>query len=808
MAITDPHVLPPDLVIMPVDELADDVRAQITFQAGDFAVTRPRSRTPPKIIDAHAGELLMGFTTARGIVDVVVEFSAKHQLDPTQLLDDAFPMLQRFVDAGLLVEPGSERAKLISALHTDGDQVSSWEVVSCIQVLEDVELYQVRRIGAPGQIAALKIARRPDGDIAAMIDREARALEQLNGSISPRLLEEGSVDGRRFVVIEWRQGVNVHQAAHELRASHGPTDRLRLLQLCRAIADAYGELHARGVIHGDVHERNLLVDAQGRVTMLDFGLSRRAADTRRTSVQRGGVARYFEPEYGAAHRDGRQAPIATMAGEQYSVASLLYLLFTGVTSLDFSAELPMAMKQIAEEPSLRLSARGALPFPALEDVLLRALSKGPAERFATARDFAGALRQCEQALSLDVVMPPGNDDLTQRCLATAPLFMQFDHDGETFTRGLTDAPTANVSFGAAGVAYALYRLSLVRGDAALLSLADIWAGRAERQGRSRSGYYNTAMGLGPDGLGRASLYHTAPGVHVVRALIARAMGDVVTMQVAIDAFAVAASRPTPNIDLTLGAAGLLLGCALLLESLPDSDLVEPAVLQTLGDRLARRLWRRLRSEPPIGSASPLRSLGIAHGWAGYLYATLRWQQASGHALGINTVERLHELAARAEPEGRGLHWRWVDNGAATGVHGYMSGWCNGSAGFVHLWLTAHDVTGEGRFQEMAEGAAWNAWESEDGDDYVDLCCGLAGRSYALLAMYRHTGSAMWLHRARDLAARSISFQSEEDMWASGGTSLYKSPLGAALLAEEIERPDFARMPLFEAEGWPRYTQSR
>ena len=806
MAITDPHVLPPDLVIMPVDELADDVRAQITYQDGDFAVTRPRSRTPPKIVDAHAGELLKGFSTARPIVDVVVEFSRKHEMDPAKLLDDAFPMLKRFVDAGLLVEPGSERARLISALLADGDRIADWEVVTCIQVLDDVELYQVRSIATPGLAAAVKIARRDDNSIAAMLAREARTLALLGGSTSPRLLEEGVHEERHFVAMEWRAGVNVHHAAHELRASHQPADRARLLQLLRAIADAYAELHDRGVIHGDVHERNLLASASGSVTLLDFGLARRVDDIGRRSVPRGGVARYFEPEYATAQRDDTPTPIATVAGEQYSVAALLYLLFTGAPYLDFRAERPDAMKQIADDAPLGFAERRVLPFPALETVLARGLSKQPANRFATMREFACALAECERGMSPVEDVGTKDDTLAHGRRATAPLFAQFAYDGERFADGLTDAPTANVNFGAAGVAYALYRLSLVRDDAALLSLADIWVTRAEQLARTRTAWYNRDMGLGPGGLGRASLYHTEPGLHVVRALIARAMGDVVTMQYAIDAFVIAAARPTRNIDLTLGTSGLLLGAALLLESLPDSDLVEPSALVSLGGTLALRLERSLRKEPAIGTTGTLRSFGIAHGWAGYLYALLRWQQASGHSAGTNTARWLHELALRAEPDGRGLHWRWVDNGAPTGAHGYMPGWCNGSAGFVHLWLTAGDVLGAAHYADLAAGAAWNTWECDDGADYVDLCCGLSGRGYALLATYRATGDAAWLHRARALAARAVSFESDEDIWAGGGTSLYKSPLGAALLAEEIERPDMARMPLFESEGWPMFTR--
>ena len=48
MAITDPLVLPPDVLLVPVGDLPEEVRRQLTFEEGDYAVTRPRSRTPSR----------------------------------------------------------------------------------------------------------------------------------------------------------------------------------------------------------------------------------------------------------------------------------------------------------------------------------------------------------------------------------------------------------------------------------------------------------------------------------------------------------------------------------------------------------------------------------------------------------------------------------------------------------------------------------------------------------------------------------------------------------------------------------------
>ena len=64
------------------------------------------------------------------------------------------------------------------------------------------------------------------------------------------------------------------------------------------------------------------------------------------------------------------------------------------------------------------------------------------------------------------------------------------------------------------------------------------------------------------------------------------------------------------------------------------------------------IWDELDARPAIDSY-----LGIAHGWAGYLYAAMRWSAASGDALPARLVDRLNEHAALRTPKGRGAYWR-------------------------------------------------------------------------------------------------------------------------------------------------------
>jgi eukaryotic-like serine/threonine-protein kinase len=143
--------------------------------------------------------------------------------------------------------------------------------------------------------------------------------------------------------------------------------------------------------------------------------------------------------------------------------------------------------------------------------------------------------------------------------------------------------------------------------------------------------------------------------------------------------------------------------------------------------------------------------------------------------------------------------RWPHEAGAQPLGGALeASWCNGAAGYVYLWTLAHRQIGDETYARLAEMAAWSAYEGHPAAP-GDLCCGFAGRAYSLVCLYRHSGERAWLARARRLseyAAQSVRVESLRR------DSLYKGEVGVALLTADLEAPEHACMPLFEAEGWP------
>lgn len=788
MAITDPLVLPPDVLLVPVAELPESVRRQLTWDEGDFAVTRPRSRTSSRIVDAGAAELISLFRSPVTIVEAVIAFSRARSLDPETTLEEAYPLLERLLASGFLVAEGSADADAIRQTHQPGETVAGFEIVECVQGLEDTELYQVRSEGSIA--AALKIERpAAAGRTGSDYEREAAILEHLAGDGAPRLLARGEVEGRRFLAMEWFPGVDAWTAAAEMRQRG---DRAGLLALARAIVDAYARLHDRGVVHGDVHPRNVLVAASGEVSLIDFGIARwEGSPGEIPRPWRGGVAFYFEPEYAAAVRSGERVPEASPAGDQYAVAVMIYFLVAGAQYRDFSLEREKMLRQIAEEPPLPLADRGVAPWPELEAVLGRALSKKAEERFPSMASFAGALALVDAPPGPPRKASGASEALLERVLD------RLRPDGTLFRDGFPDPPRLSVNYGAAGAACALYRIAMAREDAELLSRADLWAAKAVAAGAPEEGFYNPDRQLAREMLGSVTPYHTASGPLAVQALVAHALGDLATQRRAIAAFLEIARQPCENPDLTLGRSGALLAASMLLDTLTGPGSEEPAArVKELGGELLAGLWRDLDAQPPVPEAGgEWSNLGMAHGWAGYLYATLRWCRSTGCERPERLEARLAELGGCARSWGRGLRWPWRDGGRS-GQESTMPGWCNGSAGFVHLWTLAHRELGDPSWLALAEGAAWNSWETSD--RLGNLCCGLAGRSYALLDLWRSNGGEVWLERARELGEAAAA---EIVRGSEAADSLYKGEPGVAALVADLAHPETAAQPFFGDEGW-------
>jgi len=791
--LTSTFILPADVLLIPVEELALATRTKLDCAAGDVAITRPRSRRPSSVVDANAAKLIELFRAPSTVVDAIVRFSRTTNSDPRVVLESAFPLVERLVLGGVLLPSGDERARPIEHNVGRGDVVGDFTIIDRVQVLEDVEIHRAR--ASDGTFAALKIARAGHAKgLAKSLAREAAILRRLDGQSAPRLLVVDLDAALPYIATQWCNGVPPNRALDEHRTPKAQS-RTELLALCIRIADAYATLHERGVLHGDVHDGNVLVGRDGNITLLDFGIAAVPSDASITPARRGGIPEYNDPQLAAAQRDEVRAPALDAAAEQYSVAALLYVIATGQPYLELSMRRDEALRQIVEDAPLSFESRGVPSWPELEQVLGRAFAKDPACRFSCMRELADALRALGETASEASAAPSVAHRSAQRRRFITTLVGRLEPDGPLWVNGLPEPPVCSINNGAAGIAYALYRMSIAREEATLLAYADAWIARTKSWSTEPEAWYRRDGLITRKDLGPIALYHTMTGVHCAEALIALATGDDIRAERCVTDFIAASRMRTKKIDVTLGTAGLVVGATLMLEASPTRW---PKLRQRVA-AIVTLLEQRMRSFAAIADEAEFTYLGIAHGWSGMLWTLLRWHRMVGDTIPDFIEPRLRELSDLATPRGRGLAWAWSIEAHDIGAEPHPAPtWCNGTSGHVHTWLEAHAAFGDDRYLDLAHAAAWNVWD-DSRDDLADACCGLVGRAYALLAFWRRTGDAVWRRRAELLADRALDGSAPESPTAH---RLYKGALGVALLLEELESSAAdARMPLFESEGW-------
>src|SRR6202046_2732502 len=531
-------VFPEDVQIVPLRELPPEVRVQVQGLDQDFAVTRPLSRVPSKVIDAEAAELLREFKQPSTLIDGILRFSKATQRKAQEILEQACPFLESCLASNLLVIPGAA-SETIRASMEKGAVIAGVQVEDCVQTLVDSELYRGR---AGEHRVALKITKAcANARVKQSFAREAAILELLNGRVSPKLLSSGDLaDGRGYLALEWIPAERAQEAAGGLRATSPQELAAPLLRLCCDVLDSYTVLHRIGIIHSDVHPNNLLISANGTVYVIDYGFARtaRGSDTRHSAAPRAGVPFFYEPEYAKAILASTTPPLSSFAGEQYAIAALLYMLLSGRHYLDFSYGRQEMLRQITEQPPIPLSARGLKGTAGLDDVLLRALSKNPYARFPDTDAMAAAFREAVNATTAATRYLAGTH-------ASSPAMKSDDSHGadrqiradfldsvlqrlsdptQTLpTRGL-EYPTASITYGAAGIGYGLFRIACAKDDAQLFALADRWMDRAESEIEQAAGFYHKDVQILPETVGSISPYPAQSGVACPQAVLAPARG--------------------------------------------------------------------------------------------------------------------------------------------------------------------------------------------------------------------------------------------------------------------------------------------
>lgn len=247
-------------------------------------------------------------------------------------------------------------------------------------------------------------------DLASRFRREARAMSHLQHPNTVRVFLYGEIeDGSLYIVMEYLEGKNLNQTVRK----EGPLPVERAIPILIQSCGALQEAHSQGIIHRDLKPENIFLSTNGGLKdypkVLDFGLAKvTERELRPGSImltQEGmvfGTPEFMSPEQA-------QGKVLDARSDIYSLATILYEVLTG--KLPFDAKTPMEYIQLhVTKPPIPLDQRvPGKRFPqGLSEAIQRALEKKPEDRYASAAEFADALKPYAFGRSFSNIMPQSN----------------------------------------------------------------------------------------------------------------------------------------------------------------------------------------------------------------------------------------------------------------------------------------------------------------------------------------------------------------------------------------------------------------
>ncbi len=219
----------------------------------------------------------------------------------------------------------------------------------------------------------------------ARLIQEARATAQLNHPNIVTIFDAGEANGVPFIVMEYIQGVSLHEQP--------PASAAEAVSAARQVCEALAHAHAHGLIHRDLKPENVLLTAGGIIKLVDFGLARSLTSRLTAEGALVGTVFYLAPEQALGRPlDGR--------ADLYALGVMLYEWLAG--RLPFSGDDALAViSQHLHAPVVPPSTYNAAVPPGLDALIVQLMSKEPDQRPADARRVRQALEQ----LSMEPMQP-------------------------------------------------------------------------------------------------------------------------------------------------------------------------------------------------------------------------------------------------------------------------------------------------------------------------------------------------------------------------------------------------------------------
>ena len=233
-----------------------------------------------------------------------------------------------------------------------------------------------------GETVALKLLKPEIASDQTMMERFKNELlfaRKITHKNVCRVYDFNRIDGIAYTSMEFVEGESLRSALNRF----GGLAVRKALNVALQICSGLKEAHAQGIVHRDLKPENVMIDAQGNVKIMDFGIARSMEAATRLTGSMMGTPAYMAPE----QVTGKAVDYRT---DIYALGLILYEMFTGAQACQADTPVAAAMKQLRETPPPPHDVDPTIPV-GIERAILKCLEKEPAKRFQSVGELEKAL---------------------------------------------------------------------------------------------------------------------------------------------------------------------------------------------------------------------------------------------------------------------------------------------------------------------------------------------------------------------------------------------------------------------------------
>ena len=263
--------------------------------------------------------------------------------------------------------------RTLGGRYTVQDRIGSGGMATVYRGLDEV-------LGRTVAIKTMLPQYASDPSFAARFKQEAQAAAALSSPYIVSVYDWGKDNNTYYIVMEYLRGTDLKTGIRK----HGALDGKKVAQIGSQIAQALSVAHKHDIIHRDIKPQNIMVQPDGNIKVMDFGIARAKNSHLTTDNSVLGTAHYVSPEQTQGKDLGPTTDI-------YSLGVVMYEAATGQVPFQGDDAITVALKQVNEQPKPPSQLNPNVD-PQLEAIILKCMQKRPDDRFQSANELYRVLR--------------------------------------------------------------------------------------------------------------------------------------------------------------------------------------------------------------------------------------------------------------------------------------------------------------------------------------------------------------------------------------------------------------------------------